>query len=250
MGTPTRFPNGVTNSKSNAAIADLPILDPTKVFSFYDDFDRFTAAASGVTGWHADAAGTPTVAVIDGAGGLLQVTNDTTATSNAHYQWGNNTDVLEIFKIEAGKKAWLKARFKIEDADQSLPIIGLHVAADDPWGTEPADQFLFRTQSGDADALEFAVGKTNSTEVEVALGNLEDDTFTEVVAFYDGKDTVFVERRDEDGVVTNRGQADVTSSTQGDLLPDTELTVAFGHEALDGGEDNLTIDYIFAAQER
>lgn len=252
MGTPTRFPNGVTNNKANAPLADLPTLDPTRTFVFFDDFDRFNAAASGITGWHADTVGSPTVAVLDAFGGHLQVTNavDTTAATNAHYQWGDNTDVIEQFTLAAGKKAWLKARFKVTDADQNLPMIGLHVAQDDPWGTEPADQFLFRTQSADADALEFAVGKTNSTEVEVALGNLADDTFVEVTAFYDGKDTVFVTRADENGVVTNTGKADVTSSTTGDLLPDTEMTVAFGHETIDGVADNLTIDYILVARER
>lgn len=249
MGTPTRFPNGVTNSKAKTALADLPVFDPTKVYQFFDDFDSFTAAGSGVSGWHVDADGSPTAALLDAAGGQVQITNDTTATSNALYEWADNTAVTESFGLTAGKKAWLKVRLKIEDADESIITAGLKVAGDDPWATEPADQFLFRTLAAAPAGIQFACGTANTTEATVALGDLADDTFVTLEAYYDGKDTVTAVRRDATGAVTNSGSASVTASATGDLVPNDTLAVHFGHEAVDGGADNLTIDYIYAAQE-
>lgn len=254
MPKPTRFPNGVTNVKANDPLRDLPVLSPLKGVEFFDDFLGFTVAASNVTGWHRDGQGTGATVVLDAHGGVLEVTTDTTggAGSNEHYQWAINADVSEIFKLESGKKAFLAAKFKVSTAAQCLPLIGMHVAADDPWNSEPADQFLFRTQAADRDGLEFAVGKTNSTEVEIALGDLADDTYVEVFAFYDGKDTVHAYRRNPStGEIVNSGSADVSDTTSGDLLPDTEMTVAFGMETGDtSAADVFTLDYIFAWSER
>lgn len=253
MGTPTRYPNGITNNKANDPLADLPVIDRSKGVEFFDDFTGFTVAASNITGWHRDGQGTGATAVSDAHGGLVTLTTDTTAGagSNEHYQWGNNTDVIEMFKFEAGKKAFLTTRFKVSTALQCMPQVGLHVAADDPWNTEPADQFLFRTLTADKDALQFAVGKTNATEVTVSLGDLADDTFVICSAYYDGKDTVHVWRESSDGVVANSGSADVTDTTTGDLLPDTEMTVAFGMETADTtAADVFTIDYLYVWSER
>lgn len=221
------------------------------VFEFHDDFVAFTAAAAGVTGWHLDESGTATgAAVQDAHGGVVLAKPGSTAGNNFHYQWATNTTVHEIVKPAAGKRLWLATRFKVEDADQNLPIVGCHVAADDPWNSEPSDQFLFRTLASDADALQFACGKTNSTEVTIALGNLADDTWVTLLAFYDGADTVHAYRYNDSGDLVASGSVSVTSSAQGDLLPDTEMTVAFGAEAVDTGADDFSIDFITVVQER
>lgn len=248
MASPTRFPSGTTNRRVNHPMGMLPFLDPTKHFVFFDDFTSFVTAAANITGWHKDEvnAGSDPV-VTDAANGVIAFTLDNADNDNQHYQWGTNTTVHEIFLLAAGKKAWLRTRFKVEDADQDLPMIGLHIAADDPWGTEPSDQFLFRVNRGVPGALEFAAGKTNSTEVLVALGALADDTWVTVTAYYDGKDSVQVTRETDAGVITNQGTVSVTNGT---LLPDTEMTVAFGMEAMDTGTDDMRIDYILAAVER
>lgn len=254
MPKPTRFPNGVTNVKANDPLRDLPVLSPLKGVEFFDDFLGFTVSAANLTGWHRDGQGTGATVVLDAHGGLLQITTDTTAGagSNEHYQWAVNTDVTEIFKIEAGKKAFLAAKFKVSTAAQCLPLAGLHVAADDPWNTEPTDQFLFRTSPADRDLLQFAVGKTNTGEPTIALGDLVDDTFVEVFAFYDGKNTVEAYRRDPStGEVVNSGSVNVSDTTSGDLLPDEEMTVAFGMETGDTtAADVFTLDYLYAWAER
>jgi hypothetical protein len=163
---------------------------------------------------------------------------------------GLNTTVLEPFKLTPGKKAWLRAKFKVEDADQDILNVGMHVAADDVGGTEPADQFLFRTVRATLPALQFACGKTASTEVAIALGDMADDTWVTCTAYYDGKNTIKAWREDDTGLVTYSGSGSVTSSTSGDLLPDTEMTMGFGMEGADTGADDMSLDFIFVAIER
>jgi hypothetical protein len=248
---PTRYPSGMTDRKPTHPMGMLPVLDPTKHFIWHDDFTAFVTAAAGVTGWHKDevnAGSDP--AVQDAFGGVITFTLDNADNDNQHYAWGTNTTVHEIVKLTPGKKAWLRTKFKVEDASADLPMIGCHVTQDDPWGTEPSDQFLFRTLRADPDGLHFACGKTNSTEVTVAMGDLEDDTWVICTAYYDGEDTVHVWRESDAGVVTFAGSVSVTSSTRGDLLPDTEMCVAFGMEATDTGTDNMSVDFITIVVER
>ncbi len=218
------------------------------LYEFYDDFNELITPASGVMGWHLDESGTSTaISLVDQAYGVATAKSGASAGNNFQYQWALNTTVHEPVKLVAGKKAWLSCRWKIEDADQNLPRVGCHNATDDPWNTEETDQFQFRTLAADADALQFACGKTNSTEVTIALGDLADDTYIRLVAYYDGADTVWAFRYDDSGNLTNSGKASVTN---GDLLPDTEMTIAFGNEAVDTGADDFHIDYIYVAVER
>lgn len=220
-------------------------------WEFREEFNEFKTAASGVFGWHLDEVNGGTYPVIaDAHGGIFEGTPDNAQGDNFHYHWANNTTVCEVWKPAAGKRFWMATRFKVEDADQNMPMIGAHVSQDDPWNTEPSDQAMFRTLSADKDALQFAIGKTNSTEVTIALGDLEDDTWVTCVAFYDGADTVHAFRYNDAGELVTSGYKSVTSSAQGDLLPDTEMAPAFGMEANDTGTDKLSIDFIYIAQER
>lgn len=241
----TKFPDMELNARG--------LLLPARpaLWEFFDDFNEFRLSASGHAGWHQDADGSPTAAAIqDANGGVMLVKPGSTATNNVHYAWANNTTVSEIWKPVAGKRFWMAARFKIEDADQNIIMLGAHITQDDPWATEPSDQAMFRTLAADPEALQFAIGKTNSTEVTIALGDLADDTFIHVRAFYDGVDTVHAERYDDSFNLTHSGSVSVTSSAAGDLLPDTEMSPIFGVEAVDTGADDFSVDYLYIAQER
>jgi hypothetical protein len=250
MASPVRYPSGVVDRGPSHVFANFPRLDPTKYITFFDDFTSATISAAGVTGWHGDAVGTPgALAVTDANGGVATTETGNMADDNSCYQWGTDTTVHEPFKLQAGKKAWMRVRFKTEDADKDKFYIGMHIAADDVTGTEPSDQFVFRS-GATPDALQFAAGKTNSTEVTVSLGTMADDTFVICTAYYDGASTVYVWRESADGTIANSGTATVTSSVAGDLLPDTEMTVGFAIECTDTGADLLSLDYIMICIER
>lgn len=247
MPAPVRYPNGVTNRPPRHVMASLPVLDPTRYVTFFDDFTSFTVAASGVSGWHLDEVNAGSSPVVqDAHGGIIKLVLANADNDNQHHQWATNTDEHGLFALAVGKKAWLRVRFKVEDADKDLPMIGLHTIGDDPWGTEPADQFLFRTLRADPDALQFAVGTTNSTEQTISLGDLADDTWVICTAYWDGIGKVFAWRESSDGVVTHSGFVSVSADT----LPDGVMTPAFGMEATDTGADDMHIDYIYVIAER
>ena len=251
---PTRFESGVADRLPSHPMGGAPFLDPTRFVRVWDVFTGLTLAASGVTGWHLDAvdpsgADNTAAAIADAHGGVLTLAPGAAAGDNLHYQWGNNTDVLELFKLAAGKRAWLRTRFKVEVAGGSLPLIGWHVVQDDPWNTAPTDHFLIRTLAGDPDALVVAIAKA-STPVTIALGNLVSDTWVTVTAYYDGRDTVKAWAENDAGEVTASGSVSVSSAAAGDLLPDTEMTVAFGSEAVSTGADVFSLDYVLAVTDR
>lgn len=247
MANPVRYPNGVTNRPADHVLRSLPVPDPTKHVTFFDDFTSFTVAAAGVSGWHLDEVNTGSPpAVQNEHGGVILLVLDNADNDNQHHQWSTNTTSHGIFTLSVGKQSWLRTRFKVEDADQDLPMVGLHTVGDDPWGTEPADQFLFRVLRTGAAALQFAVGTSNSTEQTIALGDLADNTWVICTAYYDGRGTVHAWRESADGTITHGGSVSVTAST----LPDGPMTPAFGMEAMDTGADDMHLDYIYVISER
>lgn len=220
----------------------------TALIAFEQDFLLLPIAASGVTGWRVDNDGALTTAlshVATGIGGSALFAPGSTATNNAHYQWANNTTVLSPFTMAANKRLWLSARFKCEDVDKNLPIIGLHTSQTDPWATEPADQFMFRSLTSDG-VLQFACGTTNSTERTITLNTMADDTWYNVLAFYDGESTAAAWVWNDNWDLLASGLADQSSTHR----PDGAMTVAFGMEMVDTGADDMTIDHIHVFMER
>jgi hypothetical protein len=249
---PTNFPTGVATRPPAHLYSRFPIPDPTRVFEFFDDFQGFITAAAGVSGWHLDNTGTNTLAMLDEFGGVVRLTLGANAGDAFQYQWALNTVVQEAWTLVAGKRAWFSTCFSMEDVDQDLFFIGLHVSADDITGTEPADQFGVRSKPGAPGTMQFCAGKTNSTEVTADIGAMADGVRYALYAYYDGRNTIEVEVYVQStGVLFGSGKLTVTSaSTAGDLLPDTEMTVAFAAEAVDTGRDNCEFDCIHVARER
>ena len=219
------------------------------MIAFEEDFTSLRIGAANVSGWIVNNSGSVTSAlalVTTGAGGLGLVVPGSTATNNAHYQWGTNTTVQSPITMVAGKRTWMSARFKCEDADKNLPIIGMHTSQTDPWATEPADQFLFRSLTSDG-VLQFVSGTTNSTERAATLCTLADDTFVRVEAFYDG---VGIARAWAFDDTTNALLGTVTLDASSTHLPNGAMTIAFGMEMVDTGADDFTVDYLNVYQER
>ena len=250
--TPVRYPSGVATRPTNHIFGNFPRPDKTQIWEFFDDFNGFVVAASGVTGWHLDETNTGTgPTMLDEFGGVVQFEADNAQGDAYQYQLANNTTVFEPVKLIAGKQAWFSCCFSIEDADQSLFFIGCHIAADDITGTEPSDQFGVRSKPSGLGTMQFCAGKTSSTEVTADIGTMADDTRYAVYAYYDGKDEIAVEvYTQSDMALFGRGKLTVTSSTTGDLLPDTEMTIAFAVEANDTGTDKFQLDWIHVARER
>ena len=69
--------------------------------------------------------------------------------------------------------------------------------------------------------------------------------------YYDGKDSVHgVLKNAETGGLIGTATLNVTDAAAGDLMPDTELAVTFGMEAVDTGTDAFSIDFLTVISER
>lgn len=249
MPNPGRFTSGVATRPSQHPMGNLPFPDPTRFYVFSDDFDHtYVAAAAGVAQWNSIAASATTAyGLISAQYGQALFAPQAANAAFGVVRWSINTTPLPLFLPVAGKKFWLRSRFKTEDADQNNLYVGAAVATVDPFGTVPPDQFAFRSLNAAPDALIFTVGPTTGTAVSFSLGTTADDTFTTCTAYYDGKDTVQGWRESDAGVITARGSVSVANGT---LLPDAAIAPTFGMQNKDNGGDDFTIDYITIIQER
>lgn len=106
----TRFPNGVTNVSDTNIFQAMGQLDPTEFYTYWDDFFSFTAGEWTVTETQAGA----TQALTAGVGGLLALTN-----SAADDDLNAIQRTFSLASFTAGKRAFFKTRFKVDDATQS-----------------------------------------------------------------------------------------------------------------------------------
>lgn len=236
MATPSRFSNGVgTVAKANPlGMYGMP--DPTKWHTYFNDFDTYVAGD-----WTVTEVGSGTRALTDVDGGALLITNAAADNDRNEFQ-----KVGESFLLTAGKRTFFKARFKVSDATQSDFLIGLAVTDTTLQGSVDGagvtDGIFFSKDDGDA-LLDVQCQKNATTGQTRAAGiaTVVADTFLTVALAYDGVSEVKYYVND-----VQLGTLDGTST----YLPDTELTVSF---ALMNGEavaKTMTVDYLFAAQER
>jgi len=238
--TVTLFPDGVSNAAIDSQLATFGDTDPTKFITFFDDFFRYDAAATGTAhDWLATPTGAATAVVGDINGGVLVVTN-AAADNDAYFaQWQgmNVANVVEPFKIIAGKRTWFKTRFKISDATQSDFVIGLQVTDTTPLAV--VDGLYFLKADGSA-TLNMLLTK-NSTSTTVAVTTLVSDTFVDVGFYYDGATKV--------AAFVNGSQVSQTTILT-NLIDDEELSVSFGIQNGEAVAKILSLDYIFVSTER
>lgn len=231
MGTPTRFPGGVTTAAKSTTLGQFGLPDPTGWHTFFDDFDRYAAAEWVVTETQAGA----TQALTDADGGVLLLTN-----SAADDDLNALQKVGESFLMEAGKKAFFRARFKVSDATQSDFIMGLQITDTTPLAV--SDGIWFQKDDGDAN-LDVYCGKSAGagTTSATAIHTVVADTYLNVGWYYDGKGSLlyFVNN-------AHKGTLDASST----FLPDTELTISFGIQNGEAVAKTMSVDFIFAAKER
>jgi hypothetical protein len=234
MGTPARFPSGVTNVAGDDPLGQFGMLDPTKWHVFFDDFDRFVVGDWTITTTEAGA-GSATEALTDADGGVLLVTNDAADNDADFFQ-----KVGESFLMASGKRAFFKARFKVSDATQSDFVIGLQITDTTP--LDATDGIYFMKDDGDAQLdiycrKDATTGSNSATNIATVVS----DTYLTVAWFYDGKGNLKYYVDD-----VHKG----TLSALSTYLPDTELTISFGIQNGEAVAKTMSVDYLFAAKER
>lgn len=231
MGTPTRFPNGLTTTEKASPLGEFILPDMTSAHTYWEDFDYFRAADWTIT---AAEVGTGAASQLptDEDGGVLLITTDNADNDNVFLN-----KVGESFLMAAGKKAWFEARLKVSDATQTDWIVGLQITDTTPLAV--TDGIFFRKDDGDTD-IDFVVVKNSAATTETAIATNVDATYVRLGFYYDGKDKI---RYYADGVM----QGSVATTN----LPDDEaLTISFGIQNGEAAIKTQSVDYIMAAKER
>jgi len=243
QGVPTLYPNGVSNAATDSFGARVPMPWPAQYYTWFDDFDRFNAAASGTADWLATLTNTLITGaqVNDAQGGILTITN-TAADDDAFFaQWmGQNASatggVAETFTFQAGKELWFAARFNLAEVIQSDFIIGLAIADTTP--LDATDGVFFLKTDGAA-TLALTSKIVTPVTASVTVATLVNNTFVEVAYHYNGIDTI---------------QAYVNNAPAGRLgvtaLPTTELALTLGLQNGEAVAKTANIDWMFCARER
>lgn len=228
--TNTRFPGGVTNVSDTDIFNAMGQLDPTEFYTYWDDFFSYHATEWTVTETQAGA----TQALAAGVGGTLVLTN-----SAADNDLNAIQRTFSLASFTAGKRAFFKTRFKVDDATQSDIAIGLQVIDTTPLDVTDGVYFL---KADDATSISIVCRKNASTGSTTAVvGNLANDTFAELGWYYDGISRIWYSLN---GVVI--GALDASSA----YLPDTNVTASIAVQNGSAAARTLTVDYMFYAFER
>ena len=236
MPNPMHLPAGVATATKRSALVTYPRPDPTKTYTYFNDFDTYVSGD-----WTVTDIGVSTQALVaDEPFGALALT-----TAGADNDGSQIQLKTETFTITAGKKTWFKARFKVSDATESDFAIGLIILDTTILGSTDGDGatdgIFFSKEDGDT-ALDINCQKNTTTGQLRATSIATVGTAYMSVAFeYDGKSAI---RYWVDDV--QKGTLAVSST----YLPDTPITVSAALLAGEGAAKVMTIDYFFAAQER
>lgn len=245
MPNPVRYPSGVSTAAKGTTLANYPGPDPTKCFTFFEDFEEYANTTGGVadTPWVDTFVNSSSIAVVaDEPGGAIIMTNTGADNDMAQIQWQT-----ENFTLATGKKAWFKARIKCSDATQSDWLVGLAVLDTSLMGsTEGAgvtDGIFFSKDDGDTQ-IDLQVQKAANTQVRKA--NLGTATTSYQVLGWEWDGARYVKGFLNDVQVCT---LDLTTTPTA-YLPDTPITVSLAIMNGEGAAKTLTIDYVFAAIER
>ena len=177
---PTHFPNGISNRTKGHPLFNYPYLDPSKYYTYFDDFFEYHSGIYTITTTEAGS-GNASEAITAGAGGQLLITNDNADNDLDFFQLKG-----EAFKFDSTKRMFFSSRFKVSDATQSDLVMGLQIT--DTTSLDVTDGIFFI--KGDADTQpDFIIEKDNSSTLSVLEMNaIADDTFVTLSFEYDPLD--------------------------------------------------------------
>ena len=228
---PTHFTNGVSDVVTGNPLYELGVLDPTKYHTYWDDFDTTPIAAQWTLTATSAGSGTSAITVPDADGGLARITTAANENDGIYAEW-----ISETFKLESGKKTWLKCRLSVGDAAQSDWLIGLHST-----DTTPHDatmRYIFESVDGSA-AVYFNNDNNTTDSDSSTVATMADDTFITLSAYYDG--VTSIQLFANDALVTTMSSITV---------PAAEMAVGFGYINGAAGAETADVDYILVIKER
>lgn len=209
---------------------------PSAVHSYFNDFNQYTATDWAIQTTEAGA-GSATEAITNGVGGLLLITNDNADNDLDFFQLASASTAVEGFKFRSGKRMWFEMRFATNDATETDIVCGLQITDTTPLAVSDGVYFL---KSDGAATADFIVTKDSTSTTASAVATLANDTYVILGFYYDGASTI--------SYYVNRVLGGTVATTN---MPDDEdLTISFGIQNGAAAAKTLTVDYVYAAQDR
>ena len=236
MGTPVRYPFGVSTQPVTNVMGNFGMPDPTEWCVHFDDFTSYVAG-----NWTKTVIGTGDFAQGTATFGTVVGTNSAADNDGVQLQL-----VSTPFTPTSGKKAFFKARLKVSDATESDLAIGLIIIDTTILGATSGDGvtdgIFFQKNDGSTTLTAYCQKNTTTGQTSATAGTVVTDTFFTVGWYYNGKDAVEV-YFDDVKVATLDG-----SST---YLPDA-TNLAPSVALLNGAAAAkvVTVDFMFTAVER
>jgi len=227
----TRFPSGLTNVAENDIFSFLPEPDPTKLHTFFDDFNSFVAAD-----WIATetGGGAATQALVAGNGGLLALVN---TAGNNDLNSIQKTPALIAFT--AAKASYFKARVKVDDATNAAFVVGVQIVDTTP--LDVTDGIYFLKPAASTTVSIVARKDASPNTLTATVGTVANDTFADLAWAYDGNGKLLFAFN---GVI-------VGALTVTDVLPDaTNCTITVAVSNGTAAARTLTADFVMFKQER
>lgn len=188
--TSTNYIDGVTNVPQAAAMGALLFPDPSRCHTYFDDFDKFyagTATTPAVPGdWLlSQITGSTATAVVGSAdGGVVAITNDSTASHGAAVQYRGMAaaGVVETFTWDSALPLWFKSKFKVSDATNSALIMGLQITDTTPFAVSDG---LYFAKADTSKSVSFNAIKTSAGTTTVSgVATMVDDTYIDLAFAY------------------------------------------------------------------
>lgn len=243
MTDPTRFPAGVCDQETVHSFGDVNFLDPSKWFTYWDDFTKFTAADWVIT--ETDAGATQALTSTP-AGGNLLITN--TAADNDLVSM-QPAGASVPFLLDLTKKAFFRVKFRTSSATECGIMFGLVPIDTAPFDLATSSAVTAGIYFFKADGVTTVLGHVENADTisaTSAVGTLVADTNTEWAWFYNG--ATAAGNRSVDFFIDNVKVASITDMTN---FPTVGLTLIMAHHDGDGGgAKTITIDHIMASVER
>lgn len=227
----THFSSGVTNVSANDQMAALRTMDPSQYYDQNFDFFDYVAGQWVVT--ETDAGSTE--AIVDGAGGLLAITNASAgATDAAQLQWAGNSGAAKLTTYwDSTKDLVMKARFKTSNATNTALLIGAATVDTSVVASLPTDGLYFYKAGASTSLL--ASTRKSGTSSSITLGTMANDTFVEAALVYTANNGQW------NGWFNNVNVGRITTTTNS---PTNGLCVSIGLLNASAVAHVLTVDYL------
>lgn len=177
-------------------------------------------------------AGAATEAIGNLAHGILVVTNDNADDDSDFFQ-----STRETYRVTVGARLMFGMRLKINEVIQSDFVCGLQITDTTPLAVSDGIYFL---KTDGAATVNFLVMKNGVATTVTNVATMVADTYITLAFEYDGGTAVYPW---VDGV-----RQDPVAITN--LPDDEELAISFGIQNGEAVAKILSVDYIYAAQER